>query len=162
MKRIFVIIAALAAGLVGCASASGGGGGSASNYTLLETGSHGAIKEQKTVDIHDQAAFKDLWDKNFGTESSAPKMPDIDFTKQTVVAFLLGEMKHGGYVVRVDGAEPSKDVPGNYDVDFLVIEPGERCPRTTQEITHPYIFAVVSTTNPISFNVKQRATPPCS
>ena len=160
MKRIFVIIAVLAAGLVGCAS-SGGGGGSGDSYTVLEAGSHSAIKEQKTVDIHDQATFKDLWDKTFGTEASAPKMPDIDFTKQTVVAYFMGEMKHGGYVIRIDRAEPSKDVPGNYDVDFMVIMPGANCPRTTMEITHPYLFAVVPSTSPISFNVKQRNTPAC-
>lgn len=159
MKRIFVIIAVLAAGLVGCAS--GGGGGSADGYTVLETGSHSAIKEQKTVDIHDQATFKDLWDKTFGDQTSAPKMPDIDFTKQTVVAYFLGEMKHGGYAIRIEHAGPSKEVAGNYDVDFLVITPGANCPRTTMEITHPFLFAVVPGTAPVSFDMKQRDTPKC-
>lgn len=161
MKRIFVIIAVLAAGLVGCASGGGGGGGSDNGYTVLEAGSHGAIKEQKSVDIHDQAAFKDLWDKTFAN-GTVPKMPDIDFTKQTVVAYYLGEMKTGGYVIRVDSVEPSKVVAGNYDVDFLVITPGANCKRTTMEITHPFLIAVVPVTAPITFDMKQRDTPACT
>jgi hypothetical protein len=161
MKRIFVIIAVLAAGLVGCASAGGASGGG-DNYTVLSVGPQSGVKEQGPRDVHNQADFKDMWDETFSKDSTPPKMPDIDWTKQAVVAYYLGEMKHGGYTLRINRAEPSKDTPGDFDVDFLVIAPGLNCSRMTNDITHSYIIAAVPAgTMHISFNLVTRDTPPC-
>ncbi|MGE5625017.1 MAG: protease complex subunit PrcB family protein [Bacillota bacterium] len=158
MKIMFVIAAVLAAGLAGC----GGGTASDNGATILSLGPQSAVKEQGSRDIHDQAAFKDMWDKTFADQSHPPAMPQIDWTKQAVVAYFLGEMKHGGYTMRVARAEPAKDTPNVYDVDFLVIEPGTNCPRTTNDITHPYIIAVVpSGSASISLDLQKRTTPPC-
>ncbi|HLW74072.1 MAG TPA: hypothetical protein VKT74_03300 [Gammaproteobacteria bacterium] len=158
MKRIFVIAAVLAAILSGC----GGGTAPDNGATILAVGAQSAVKEQAAREVHDQAAFKELWDKTFADDSHPPKMPDVDFTKQVVVAYFLGEMKHGGFTLRVDRAEPAKDTPGTYDVDFLVISPGSNCTRMTNDITHAYLFAMVPAAGQtISFDVKNRDNPPC-
>jgi|GEM_PF-5450155 len=157
MKRAFIIAAVLSAVLAGC----GGGTSPDNGAVVLLQGSHSAGKQQQALDIHDQAAFKDMWDKAFAGDSSPPKMPDVDFTKYVVVAFFLGEMKHGGFVIRVDKAAPS-DTPGTYDVDWLVISPGANCVHTTEEVSHPFLIATVPAAGQsISFDVKNRAEAQC-
>lgn len=158
MKRLFVIIAALGLGLAGCAS--GGGGGPGNEATILVAGSHGYMKDQKAEQAHSVAEFKALWDANFQGDVNPPKMPDVDFTKNTVVGYFMGEMKNTGYILRVDSAGPST-APGAYDVNFLVIRPGPNCEHTTNEHSHPFLFASVPTTVQISMDERTRDTPPC-
>ena len=161
MKRIFVIPAAFAAILAGC-------GGAATTepdngVTILAMGPRSAMKQQSAQDIHDQAAFKELWDKTYADDTHPPAMPSVDFTKYAVVAYYLGEMKHGGFTIRVDKAQPSATTPGEYDVNFLVVVPGQSCHNMTDDVTHPYLIATVpSGSAPISFDVQQRVTPPCN
>ena len=158
MKRLFVIIAALGLGLAGCAS---GGGGPGNEATILVSGAHSAIKDQKADQAHSYAEFKALWDANYAGDPNPPKMPDVDFTKATVVAYFMGEMKLTGYILRVDSAAPSS-VAGVYDVNFLVITPGNNCPHTSIEHSHPFLFASVPTTGQVSMDVRKRDTPPCT
>ncbi|HEX2669149.1 MAG TPA: protease complex subunit PrcB family protein [Gammaproteobacteria bacterium] len=161
MKRLLIIVAALAAGLVGCAS---GGGTEVNGATILQTGPHSAVKDQGTREVHDQAALEALWKETYATASSPPDMPTVDFTKQTVVALFLGAKKHGGFRLTVARAEPSASVPNSFDVDFAVILPGDNCRNTTQDITYPYIIAVVPAgpDQHISFDHEERQTPPCT
>ena len=160
MKRLLVIIAALGLGFTGCAS-GGGGGAPANDVTVLVSGSHGAMKDQKAEQAHSVAEFKALWDANYAGDANPPKMPEVDFTKNTVVAYFMGEMKLSGYILRVDSAAPT-GVAGVYDVNFLVIRPGPNCPHTTYEQSHPFLFAVVPSTGQISMDVRTRDTPPCT
>ena len=89
---------------------------------------------------------------------SEPALPTVDFTKNTVVVYFLGEMKHGGFVLRVDRAEATAS---GYDVDFLVISPGNNCHNETQDTTQYFLVASVPTTLPVTFDVKTRDTPGC-
>jgi hypothetical protein len=157
MKRLPIIVAAFAAlVLAGCAGDKPIGAGD-TGVTILANSQHGSVKEQGARDIHDQAAFKKLWDDAYAGQTE-PALPSVDFTKDTVVAYFLGEMKHGGFVLRVDRAEAVAD---GYDVDFLVISPGSNCHNETQDVTHAFLIATVPTTQAISFDVKTRATPDC-
>lgn len=164
MKRIMIAIAALAVGLAGCSSMGGGaaGGKSESGATVLAQGSHSSVKDQSAQDIHDQASFEKLWKDTFAEDKRPPQMPSVDFTKETVVAYYLGQMSHGGFDLRVQKAAPAAD--GNsFDVTFLVIKPGDGCPRTTQDTTYPFLIATVPTTSKtINFDVQQRANAACS
>lgn len=161
MKRIFVLTAALAAVLAGCGGAATTE--SDNGVAILAMGPHSAVKKQSAEDIHDQAAFKELWDKTYADDSHPPAMPTVDFTKNAVVAYYLGEMKHGGFQIRIDKAQLDPATPGTYDVDFQVTVPGQSCHNMTNDITHPYLIATVpSGSATISFDVQQRALPPCN
>ena len=160
MKRTSIIVAALAVIVAACASS--GTAVAANGAEIVATGPHSSIKDQGPREVHDQAGLEALWKEVFATQSSPPDMPKVDFTKQTVVAFFLGEMKHGGFRLSVARAEPST-VAGTYDVDFAVIKPGDNCRNTTQDITHPYIIAIVPVAGmTISFDHTERQTPPCT
>lgn len=125
--------------------------------TTLAFSQKSAIKDQTAKDIHDQDAFKKLWDDTYAGMTEPP-MPTVDFTKNTVVAYYLGEMKHGGFVIRVTRAEQVKD---GYDVDFLVIEPGANCHNETQDTTHAFYMATVPTTQQVTFDVQNRREAQC-
>ena len=159
MKRLLIIVAALAAFLAGCAS-GGAAGGSSDGATVLQTSSHSAIKDPEQKDIHDQATLQTYWDKVYADQSSKPAVPNVDFTKLTVVYYAAGEFKHGGYSLKVSRAEPAGT---GYAVGITVIQPGMNCHNMTQDVTHPFIFATVPTTGPVTFDeVKKRETPPCT
>jgi len=158
MKKLLVIVAAMAAVLAGCGGAATTP--SDDGVTVLVTGAHSGLKDQIEEQYHDQDAFKKIWDMVYEGQKSEPPLPSVDFTKQTVVVYGLGEMKHGGFAVRVNRAEASA---GGYAVGILVIEPGENCHNATQETTHPFIVATVPTASNITFDeVKKRDTPACT
>ncbi len=160
MKKLLIAFAALAAFLAGCASGGGGAGADTNGVTVLQAGSHSGVKDTEQQDIHDQAAFQAAWDKIYSDQSSKPALPSVDFTKQTVIYYSVGEMKHGGYSVKVTRAEPAGT---GYAVGLTVIQPGTNCHNMTMDITHPFIFATVPTTAPVTFDeVKKRETPPCT
>ncbi|HEY1772088.1 MAG TPA: hypothetical protein VGH91_02720 [Gammaproteobacteria bacterium] len=125
--------------------------------TTLAFSQKSAIKDQAAKDIHDQDAFKKLWDDMYAGMTEPP-LPTVDFTKNTVVAYYLGEMKHGGFVIRVTRAEAVKD---GYDVDFLVIAPGANCHNETQDTTHAFLMATVPTTQQVTFDVQNRKEAQC-
>lgn len=156
MKKLLIILAAAAAFLAGCASS----GGSQNGADVLQTGSHSGLKDQMEEQYHDQAAFQAIWDKIYADQSSKPALPNVDFTKNTVVVYGTGEMKHGGFSLRVDHAEPTAN---GYDVGFTVNQPGNNCPRTTTELTYPFIVATVPTTGHVDFDqVKTHQQPDCT
>ena len=157
MKKLLVIVAALAAVLAGC-----GGADTTTpdnQATVLESGQHGAIKDVTQEQYHNQADFKAGWDKLYAGQSE-PALPTIDFTKDTVVMFALGEHKTGGYKARVLHTEAT---PGGYSLGFEVIIPGIGCHSTTQETTRPFIVISVPTTVDITIDeAVQRRQPDCT
>ncbi len=155
MKKLLSIVLGASLGLLaGC----GGETTTPDNQsTVLVNSQHSAVKDQAARDIHDQDAFKKMWDDTYAGQTEPP-LPTVDFTKNTVVAYFLGEMKHGGFLIRIDRAAPAGT---DYDVDFMVINPGTNCHNETQEVTHSFLIATVPTTQSISFDVKQRQNPPC-
>jgi len=158
MKKSLVILAALAVVLAGCGGAATTP--SDTGVTVLVTGAHSGLKEQMEEQYHDQAAFKKIWDMVYEGQKDEPALPNVDFAKQTVVVYSLGEMKHGGYALRVNRAEATA---GGYAVGILVIAPGNFCHNATNETTHPFMVATVPTTSNITFDeVAKRETPPCT
>src|SRR5256885_32990 len=137
MKKLSILVAALAALLAGC----GGASTSDSNgVTVLQTGSHSPVKDPEQKDIHDQATFQATWDKIYSEPSSKPPLPTVDFTKQTVVYYDAGEFKHGGYSLKITRAEAAGT---GYALGITIIVPGNNCHNQTMDITHPFIFATV-------------------
>ena len=157
MKRSLVLVAALAALLAGC----GGETTTPDNQsTLLVYGNHGALKQVTEESYHNEVDFKAGWDKAYAGQTE-PALPTVDFTKNTVAMYAIGEMKHGGYQIRVLRALPVTGA--NYAMGFQVVVPGLGCHNETQEITRPFIFVMVPTTGDIDFdNVNKRETPSCT
>ena len=160
MKKLCI---ALAASLIVLAGCGGAATTTADNEaTILETSQHGAVKDVTTEQYHNQADFKAGWDKLYAGQSE-PALPNIDFTKDSVVMFALGEHKSGGFKTRVLRTEATQTTPPGYAMGFEVTIPGIGCHTTTQEITRPFIVVSVPTTATITFDeAVQRRQPDCT
>lgn len=158
MKKLLSIILGTSVALL---AACGGESTSPDNQsTVLQFSQHGAIADQTQEYYHDQASFQAEWDKLYANESSKPALPNIDFTKNTVAVYTMGQQKNGGYQIRVLRATP---IQGAYAVGFQVTIPGLGCHNETQESTRPFIVVSVPTTQDITFDqVDQRHQPSCT
>ncbi|HET7922089.1 MAG TPA: protease complex subunit PrcB family protein [Gammaproteobacteria bacterium] len=144
--------AALALLLAGCASLGGD-----SNVQLLASGSHSGVKEQEYHDLHNAKDFQTWWNKAYSSYSEVPALPQVDFSKNMVIAAFMGEKSHGGYTIRIHDIELTPDA---YNVDIRITIPGNKC-RASQAIIQPFEFVVVPNNNGqfINWNVKQSNKP---
>lgn len=159
MKKLCIALAASLVVLAGC-------GGAATTEpdlqaTVLQSGQHGALKDVITEQYHNQADLKAGWDKLYAGQA-APALPNVDFTKDTVVLFALGEHKSGGYKARVIKAAPAATGTG-FDLGFEVTIPGIGCHTTTQEFTRPFIVISIPTATDATIDEAiQRRQPDCT
>jgi hypothetical protein len=95
------------------------------------------IGQAQNFVIKDAAAWNDLWQRIYATQTPVPPLPDVDFNTQMVVAAAIGGKPTGGYDVLLTGAAR--------DTDGLVIalratSPGAHC-LVTQAFTQPIDIA---------------------
>lgn len=70
-------------------------------FTTLERGYYSGITERKVVLITDQSAWANHWRLHMSHVSPAPALPQVDFSKNSVLAIYMGEQRSGGYDVTV-------------------------------------------------------------
>jgi hypothetical protein len=159
MKNLLIGIAAMAAALAGCASGGGAAGGDVSGMVVLQQGTHSDMADQAYKDIHNDADLKALWAQVYAKVSSPPPVPQIDWTKQMVLAYFMGEQKHGGYRVSMTKAQEGLGV---YNAQATVSIPGQSC-HVTMDVTRPYVIvAVPASALPVAFDEPiQKNQPPC-
>lgn len=110
---------------------------------ILGKGLHSGVKLQEYHDLHNAADFAVWWHRTYATRGDVPALPDVDFSKQMVIAVFMGEKPHGGYSIAVTRVRTTAD---NYDVEITVTAPGPGC-RTTQAFIEPYEFVAVPDSN---------------
>src|SRR6185437_11077017 len=108
MKKLCIVLGASLIALTGCGGDDKPIGAGDTAATILVNNKNSGVKEQAAEQAHNQADFQQLWDEAYAGHTEPP-LPTVDFTKNTVVAYFLGEMKHGGFVLRVDRAEATAD-----------------------------------------------------
>ncbi|HET7395645.1 MAG TPA: protease complex subunit PrcB family protein [Gammaproteobacteria bacterium] len=132
----------------GCASLGG-----SSNVRELATGDHSGVDTQEVHDLHNVKDFQTWWNKAYASFSTVPALPQVDFTKDMVVAAFLGEKAHSGFTMRVVKVD---ETPDAYNVEINVKIPGDTC-HATQMKTQPFEFVAVPDNKGkfINWNVKQ-------
>ena len=158
MKKSLTIILGASITLL---AACGGESTSPDNQaTILAMSQHGAIADVDQEQYHSQADFQAGWDKLYAGMSDKPALPNVDFTKNTVVLFAIGEHKTAGYKARVLRALP---VDNGYAVGFEVTIPGIGCHGSVNEVTRPFIVISVPTTQTVFMDEPvQRRQPDCT
>jgi hypothetical protein len=101
------------------------------------SGMNSHVTSQKSVIIHDQKAFADLWKEHNG-DSDVP-VPQIDFSKYDVVAVFAGTKPTGGYCVEI-GSVVKKGKDTLVQVKLMKPAPGM---MTIQMVTHPFAMKAV-------------------
>jgi hypothetical protein len=108
---------------------------------VLETGGNTKVWADQLVVIRDQATWQSFYAEN--VEGLSPSAPPVDFPQEMVVAIVMNAPT-GGYGVTIDSVTATQSqVTVSYtefqpDPDSLVFE----------ELTQPYVFVAVPTTDP--------------
>lgn len=71
----------------------------------LQSGSYSGVTESVREVITDAVRWQQLWRSHTSNMRPGPKLPDIDFSKEIVVAVFLGQQASGGYGIEVTKVE---------------------------------------------------------
>lgn len=142
MKRLLIAVAALAVILAGCATMGG-----TSGITVLQSGSHSAMKDQSYKDFHNQADLDAFMATAFA-KGDAPDLGKIDWTKNMVLAAFIGEQSNSGYRVYINKLDDS--APDSVQVHVRVTIP---CSKESQPAKQsPFqIVTAPATTKTVNF-----------
>lgn len=102
-------------------------------------GSHCGIKEPKQIVVNDANEWAELWRKVYEGVVPTPQVPQIDFSKNTVIAVFMGEKRTSGYAVQI-----SKVAQSNGEIIVKVKETSP--PKGSillQVLTQPFHIVVV-------------------
>lgn len=119
----------------GCAARSGEApGDSAVSFQVLLQNSRGGVAERQFVVIRDAADFHRWWRRATSRRLPAQSPPEVDFSRNMVIALFMGAQRTGGNRISVAGV--------NRDGDTLTVQVRERSPgagcMTTQALTQPF------------------------
>lgn len=148
MKNRILIAVSMVALLGGCASADSASDAPPVVVQVLASGSHSGVKDQEYHDLHTAGDFQIWWNKAYATYSTAPALPQVDFTKDMVIAAFMGEKSHGGYTLDIESVQQT---PNAYNVLVRITIPGDYC-HTTQALVQPFEFVVVPNNNGVFIN----------
>ncbi|MEZ6015533.1 MAG: protease complex subunit PrcB family protein [Planctomycetota bacterium] len=68
----------------------------------LGQASQSRVREQRVVVARDAQAWSQLWSEHSGLQLPSSPAPEVDFTREMVVAVFLGERPTGGFEVHID------------------------------------------------------------
>lgn len=70
-------------------------------FKTLDRGTHSGIRDQRALVIRDWAIWDALWKEHTAGRLPPPPLPTVDFSREMVVAFFLGEKPTSGYAVEI-------------------------------------------------------------
>ncbi len=118
-------------------------------FKIIEQGFRSGIHDQRAVAIRDEAAWNTLWTEHKRGPFPTTTPPQVDFSREMVVAVLLGERRTGGYSVNIINIAA---VPEGLRVDYEEIRPGRGC-LVTMAITYPFVIVrLPRVEGPVMFN----------
>lgn len=140
---------------------TGGGNASSGEGPLarrtLAAGQGSGHEEAARLVIEDEAAWARFWETHGSTSIPAPERPEVDFSREVVVAPMLGTKSNTCWAVRVTGAtaEASRVV-----VEVTTYEPprGAFCGMAMTQPHH--VVALPRTGKPVTFDEKTTQGPP--
>jgi len=122
------------------------------NPDSLAFAQYSGVAQAQNFVIRDATAWNDLWQRIYANLNPVPPPPDIDFSREMVVAVALGTRNSGGYNVLLTQA--AADSAGIL-VSASATSPGARC-VTTQALTQPLdIGRIAHSDQPVRFTVSQ-------
>ncbi len=122
-------------------------------FITLDKGYHSGHTSSAYYVIQDVETWTGVWNQHVGFMVDSFEMPEIDFSKYTVIAVFMGEMRTGGYAIQVYDII---DADSSILVKVEKTEPGPDC-VVTQALTQPYhIVQIAKTDKPVYFDTVTR------
>jgi len=106
---------------------------------LIENQTGGFLKEETRIIVDDESLFNIYTYVNRFREPEFP-IPEIDFSKESVIAVFMGEKTTGGYAVMVENVI---EVDGKLIVKIKEVKPGPK-DMVTMAITQPFCFVRIN------------------
>jgi hypothetical protein len=116
---------------VGVVSAWAEQGFAAGAFTVLAQGTQSGIERQRFETL------RKLWQAHTATVSPSPPVPDVDFSKEMVIAAFAGTRNSGGYVLSISGI---RVYPDRIEIDLSLTQPCSDC-MVTGAMTQLFVFA---------------------
>lgn len=122
-------------------------------FEVIHSGTYCSVSAKKEVVITNNDDYQKLMGEVYANLDQMPRIPDVDFTKNDVVAVFMGTKNTGGYAINFDKVIKRTDA-----VTCAVFEssPGKNC-SVTEALTQPYeIVKIPKMNKKIKFILKQR------
>lgn len=92
------------------------------------------VEDETYYLVRTEEALRTLWNRAYGSRLQVPDVPEVNFSRETVVALFMGSRPTGGYSLEVESVTIEG---GEVYVDVNRIEPGPD-EITTQALTSPW------------------------
>ncbi len=121
-------------------------------FEELQSGGFSGIMNKKQVVIKNQSDYETLMNEVYYNQDKMPVIPEVDFTKNYLVAVAVGARNTGGYAIQITGITESSS---GMTVSVTETSPGKNC-VVTESITYPYqIVKIPKTDKEVKFKTKQ-------
>lgn len=108
------------------------------DFTTIARGSNSGYQSASQMVIDNSERWSNLWQQHTSNTEPPPPVPQVDFTRYSVVAVFAGEKPTGGYSVEILSVETS----GSQTQEQLAITVQYRQPSAgdfvTEALTYPY------------------------
>jgi hypothetical protein len=122
-------------------------------FETIEQGGNSGVRTGKTLAIHDSAAWNMLWLEHKKNSSLASAAPEIDFSKEMVIAVFLGERRTGGHAISIKSLSAGSQ---GLNVTYQENRPGKGC-MLIMALTFPFqIVRLARIDGPVTFSPEVR------
>lgn len=115
-------------------------------------GQHSGFRKAAHLVVKDAKEWQRLWALCTANQEPKPPLPRVDFTKEMVLAALMGEQRTGGYAIEIVQVRQQKK-------QIVVTVRRQTPPKdalTTMALTQPYHLLVVERSDrPVRFEVRE-------
>jgi hypothetical protein len=119
-------------------------------FTTISVGTFSGYGRQANLVIQDSQAWIDLWNQHMLFMVEPLPVPEVDFSKDMIVAVFMGVVNTGGYSLHINEVVETDSV---IVVKMERTEPGPTC-IVPQVLTQPYhMIQITRTEKPVTFEV---------
>ena len=108
---------------------------------IILDGTYSAIEDKREVLLNNNEDFQKLMADVYKNLDQLPRIPVVDFNKNSVVAVFIGNRSNGGFMVSIDSITEGK----NLTVNITETTPGSTC-MVTDAITRPFTLVKIPKT----------------
>lgn len=115
-------------------------------------GTYSGVEDKRELLINTNDEYQKLMSEVYKNLDQMPRIPVVDFTKNSLIAVFIGNRSNGGFMVLIDSiTEGSKSI----SVNVTETTPGKNC-VVTEALTRPYsIVKIPKTDKKPVFKTKQ-------
>ena len=113
------------------------------SWNVLSQGGQSSAQHLQFHLATNSAKLRGLWTQGYASQLRQPDVPNVDFTRESVIGVFLGSRPTGGYILEVASVETMSD---GLRVNVNITTPA-RGSFTTQAFTSPWALVRVETTN---------------